>query len=141
MSKRPIKRAALPKTSYEALADFRYAIRQFLAFSEEAAGAAGLTPQQHQVLLAIKGSRAGDALGIQELASRLLLRHHSVVEQVDRLEARALVRRVPDPSDGRRVKVQLTPKAERLLQTLSIAHLDELRSIKPAFQTLIEQFD
>jgi DNA-binding MarR family transcriptional regulator len=52
-----------------------------------------------------------------------------------------LVRRVPDPSDGRRVKVQLTPKAERLLQTLSIAHLDELRSIKPALLTLIEQFD
>jgi DNA-binding MarR family transcriptional regulator len=141
MSKRPKKRAALPKSGYEALADFRYTLRCFLAFSDEAVGAVGLTPQQHQALLAVKGNRVGDTLGINELSSRLFIRHHTAVELVDRLEARALVRRVRDPSDGRRVKVELTPKAERLLQSLSIAHLEELRSIKPALLTLIKQFD
>lgn len=141
MSKPAKKRASLPKSSYEALADFRYALRCFFAFSEEAVSAVGLTPQQHQALLAIKGNRESDTLGMKELSSRLFIRHHTAVELVDRLEARALVRRVRDPSDGRRVKIELTPKAERLLQSLSIAHLEELRSIKPALQTLIEQFD
>lgn len=141
MSKAARKHAALPKSSYEALADFRYALRCFLAFSEKAAGSAGLTPQQHQALLAIKGNRTGPSLGMKELASRLLIRHHTAVELVDRLEARTLVRRVRDASDGRRVKVELTPDAERQLQSMSIAHLEELRSIKAALQSLIEQFD
>lgn len=141
MSKRPKKRAALPKSSYEALADFRYALRCFFTFSEAAVGRVGLTPQQHQALLAVKGNREGDTLGMKELSSRLFIRHHTAVELVDRLETRALVQRVRDPSDGRRVKIRLTPKAERLLQSLSVAHLEELRSIKPALLTLIEQFD
>jgi DNA-binding MarR family transcriptional regulator len=102
----------ISKGDYEALAGFRYALRHFLHFSQSAARAAGLTPQQHQALLAIKGNPFRDDVTVGELADHLLLRHHSVVELVNRLARLGLVHRKADPGDGRRVLVALTAKAE-----------------------------
>jgi DNA-binding MarR family transcriptional regulator len=115
---------------YRALADFRYAIRRFLAFSEIAALEAGLTAQQQQALLTIKGLGGSGGLPVGALGERLLIRHHSAVELVDRLERAGLVRRGPDPADRRRVLVALTPEGEKSLRRLSAVHLAELRSIR-----------
>lgn len=130
----------LSQADYQALADFRHALRSFTAFSEAAAHARGLTPQQHQALLAIKGGKNGAPLGVGELAERLLIRPHSAVELVDRLESMALVRRQSDPADGRRVQIALTAAAERVLHDLTAAHIRELRAIRPALLLLLEQF-
>jgi DNA-binding MarR family transcriptional regulator len=91
--------------------------------------------------LAIKGARDREFLGIQEIAARLMVRHHSAVELINRLQKLGLVKRERDSLDGRRVQVLLTQKAERMLQTLSVAHLSELRGIRPALVALLEQFD
>src|SRR3954453_12589647 len=95
------------KTEYEHLAAFRHALRQFLRFSEEAAKKAGVTPQQHQALLAIKGFPERDEVSIGELAERMQLRHHTTVELVDRLAELRLVARVHALEDRRRVMVRL----------------------------------
>ena len=119
------------RIDYAALADFRYEIRRFLNFSEQAARAAGIEPQQHQALLAIKGRPAGFAATVGVLAERLQIRHHSAVELSRRLEARGLIRRSRSGSDRREVQLHLTPRAEKLLGKLSLAHRDELRGIEP----------
>jgi DNA-binding MarR family transcriptional regulator len=132
-------RAPAEKTvDYAALADFRYAIRKFLAFSETAATEAGLTSQQHQALLTIKGLGDGNGATIGELAKRLLLRPHSAVELVDRLETAELVQRHSDPTDGRRVIVSLTREGENWLGNLSSAHLVEIKSIGPTLVSILE---
>jgi DNA-binding MarR family transcriptional regulator len=118
---------------YQALAEFRYRIRRFLRFSEEAAYAADLEPQQHQLLLAIKGLPEGKIATIGELAERLQLRHHSTVELIDRLVKRGLVERKRDTEDQRRVIVSLTPQGEEILDALSRHMLIELRSTGPTF--------
>lgn len=122
----------LDASGYRALAEFRYQLRQFLQFSEDQARAAGLEPQQHQLLLAIKGLPEGSAPTIRELAGRLLLKHHSTVELVDRLERRGAVRRTANPADARTVLVQLTRTGEQLLAALSQAHSSELETAGPA---------
>lgn len=124
---------SLSITDYQALAEFRYQIRRILRFSEEAAYSAGLEPQQHQLLLAIKGLPAGRQATVGELAERLQLRHHSTVELIDRLVKRGLVERRRDEEDQRRVIVDLLPPGEEILQTLSHHMLTELRSTGPAF--------
>jgi DNA-binding MarR family transcriptional regulator len=116
---------------YRALAEFRYRVRCFLRFSEAAARAAGLAPQQHQLLLAVRGIPGTDAPTIGALAERLQLRHHSTVELVDRMEARGLVRRARRGGDRRQVRVELAPRGARLLPRLSLAHRAELRSLGP----------
>jgi len=116
---------------YRALADFRYAIRKFLAFSETAAAEAGLSSQQHQALLTIKGIAESGGLSIGALAGRLFVRHHTAVELIDRLERIGLVYRAPDPKDGRRVLVALTEEGEMRLRQLASVHLDELSSVGP----------
>ncbi len=116
---------------YRALGEFRYRLRRFLQFSETAAREAGLEPQQHQLLLAIKGLPDGRKASIRELSDRMLLRHHSTVELVDRLEKRGAVSRVADPDDGRSVLVVLTHEGERLLRGLALAHRDELEETGP----------
>lgn len=128
---------ALTKSDYEALASFRLAMRRFLAFSQSAAEAAGLTVRQHQALLAIKGFPGGKAMTIGELAERLLIRHHSAVELADRLAQAGLVTREHDPLDRRRVLLSLTPVAEERLHALSGAHLGELRAMRPALAKLL----
>lgn len=140
MAKAPARKK-FPKKSYEALADFRHALRQFFAFSEQEANASGLSPQQYQALLAIKGSQKGNDIGIQEIADRLLIRHHTAVELVDRLVRNGFVTRVRDKSDLRRVQVRLTAKTERIMEKLAAAHLRELKGIRPVLDQLLDQFN
>ena len=117
---------------YRALAEFRFQIRKFLRFSEAAARKLGLEPQQHQILLAIKGMEPGTKPTVGELATRLQTRHHSVVELIDRLEARQLVSRRRSEQDRRQVWVELTPEGERILEALSVEHRAELETAGPA---------
>lgn len=132
MTARPLTAA-----DYAALARFRLALRRFLAFSARAAAEAGLTAQQHQALLAIKGHPGPAPMHLGELAAALLIRHHSAVELVDRLVAAGLLRREPDPDDGRRVRLALTRAADSVLHSLSGAHLDELRAMRPELARLL----
>lgn len=129
----------IKKSEYEVLATFRYALRQFLRFSEEAARAAGLTPQQHQALLSIKGFPDRDQITIKELAERMQIRHHSAVGLANRLTARGLLKREPSTTDRRQVYVTLSARGLTLLEQLSSAHKKELRRILPELQNLIEQ--
>lgn len=131
----------LSKAQYENLAAFRYALRQFLRFSDDAAQRAGITPQQHQALLAIKGFPGRDTLNVGELAERLQLRHHSAVELADRLENDALVKRKPDASDGRKVVIGLTARGEQVLEKLSEAHREQLRRIGPQLTRLLNELN
>jgi DNA-binding MarR family transcriptional regulator len=118
---------------YRRLADFRYRIRRFLGFSDQVARAAGLEPQQHQLLLAAKGIPAGQKPTIGALAERMQLRHHSTVELLNRLEERGLVRRVRDQADRRCVLIEVTAAGEAVLHDLAVLHLDELRTAGPLF--------
>ena len=129
--------AALSLADYRALADFRHELRRFVHFSEEAARHVGLEPQQHQLLLAMRGMPAGSAATVGALAERLQLRHHSTVELVDRSEARGLVRRAPNPGDRRQVIVTLTAAGAGLLRRLSLAHRTELRTVAPRLATAL----
>jgi DNA-binding MarR family transcriptional regulator len=132
------RRPTLRPEHYETLAAFRYALRKFLQFSATAAEAAGLPPQQHQALLAIKGYPGRDRVTIGELAERLQVRHHSAVGLVDRLVQRKLVRRLPASEDRRRVLVALTPAGEAVLERLSQAHVHELKQMGPELRRLLE---
>lgn len=132
-SRKPVTMA-----EYRALARFRRALRSFLHFSEEAARAAGLTPAQHQLLLAIKGSEWDDPPTIRELAESLKLRHHSAVELIDRAAAAGLVEREHDRTDGRLQRVVLTRLGEGKLAALSKLHRDEVRRFK---EEMVEQLD
>ena len=116
----------ISEAEYRALARFRRSLRKFLAFSEHAARGAGLTPSQHQLLLAIKGHEREADPSIGELALSLGLRHNSMAELVDRAQAADLIRRYTDPADGRRHLVVLTPLGEGKLASLSAIHRDEL---------------
>lgn len=125
---------------YRALAELRHQIRRFLAFSEREARAAGLEPQQHQLLLAVKGLPAGSRPTIGTLAERLVLRHHTVVGLVDRLVAARLAVRRRDAEDGRTIHVCITPRGERLLRRLSLTHRAELRTAGPALAAALTRF-
>ncbi len=116
---------------YQALAAFRYEIRRFLNFSEQAARAARIEPHQHQALLAIKGLPAGRRATVGVLAERLQIQHHTTVELANRLERKGLIRRSRDRADRREVLLGLTPRGERLLKNLTVAHRAELRSAGP----------
>jgi len=128
----------IAKSHYELLALLRYKLRGFLQFSSEAAVAVGLTPQQHQALLAIKGFPGRDRVLVGDLAERLHLKHHSAVGLVDRLAVRQLVKRTAARDDRRRVEISLTPRGEALLQKLAAAHLVELRQQGPELRRLLE---
>jgi DNA-binding MarR family transcriptional regulator len=127
------------QADYEALSQFRYLIRCFLEFSEDAAKMEGLTPRHHQALLAIKGYPGGKAVTIGDLAERLGLRHHTTVELVDRLSEAGLVERKLDPADQRRVLLGLTGLAADHLARLSAAHLDELSRIEPLLKQVLSR--
>lgn len=117
----------LSKEDFEALAQFRFGIRRYLRFSEETVRRHGVTPQQYQLMLALKGFPGRDWAVVRELADRLQLRHHSVVELINRAQTEGLVERVTDPDDARAVRVLLTDQGEKLLGRLSALHRDELR--------------
>lgn len=122
---------------YQTLAQFRYVLRCFLNFSQKAAKNIGLTPRQHQALLAIKGFPGGGKVTIGDLAERLLIRHHSAVELVNRLVEAGLVRRMANPDDNRQVILELTDTANRDLAELAAAHLDELERIGPMLRNVL----
>jgi len=130
-------RKKLSKAEYETLASFRFALRQFLRFSEAAAESVGLKPQQHQALLAVKGFPARDHVTVGELAERLQVKHHSAVGLVDRLVSKKLVARDASPTDRRQVWIRLTARGEEMLEKLSAAHREQLGSIGPELSKLL----
>jgi len=136
---RPPKEATRPlqKQDYELLAEFRYLLRCFLRFSERAALQYHLAPQQYQALLAIEGYPGRNHVTIGELAERLQVAHHSAVGLVDRMEKNHLVRRAPEPGDGRKVSVSLTEEGHRLLENIYRLHREELRSLGPRLGELL----
>ncbi|MDQ6728147.1 MAG: MarR family winged helix-turn-helix transcriptional regulator [Actinomycetota bacterium] len=119
---------------FERLLAFRDGLRRFLRWSEDQAKAVGLTGAQHQLLLAVRGH--GSAPSVGDIADRLLLRHHSVVELIDRAERVGLVTRVGDPDDQRVVRLQLTADGERKLTALAGEHLEELSRLRTRFESL-----
>ena len=128
----------MTELEYRAFAEFRYVLRRFLNFSETAARSASIEPQQHQLLLALKGLPTDLRPTIRTLAERLQLRHNSTVELAQRSIESGLVQRHPSPLDGREVLLAITPRGERLLRSLSIAHRTEMRSAAPALIRSLE---
>lgn len=129
----------LSLADYQLLAQFRHVLARFIAFSAGAAQESGLAPRQHQALLAIKGSPGGQPMTVGDLAARLIIRHHSAVELVDRMVRSGFLRRRTDASDRRRAILMLTAAGERVLADLSAVHRAELRRIAPLLGTLIRQ--
>jgi DNA-binding MarR family transcriptional regulator len=127
--------AELADDDYRTLLAFRTGIRRYLRWAEERAAEAGITPAQHQLLLAIRGL-GPVAPTVGDLAAELLLRHHSAVELIDRAEAADLVRRIPDRDDHRVVRVRLTARGARRLQALASLHLAELARMAPAMRPI-----
>src|SRR6202795_4696068 len=119
-------------SDYQALAEFRYQIRRFLHFSEQALKRAGLERGQYQLMLAIKGMPGGVRPRVGELATRMQIRHHSAVELINRLESGGYVHRERAQDDRREVLLTLTPKGERILAELALHHHEALRSAGPS---------
>ncbi len=129
----------LSLSDYRDLAEFRQQIRRFLQFSEAAAREHGIEPQQHQALLALKAMPEAERPTIGALAARMMLRHHSAVELVDRMEARRLVARHPNPEDARQVLLRLTRTGEAVLRDLSLAHREELQQTGPELARALQR--
>jgi DNA-binding MarR family transcriptional regulator len=121
---------------YQTLLQLRTGLRRFLRWSERQAEAAGLTPAQHQLLLAIRGHPDPRGPTIGDVAAYLLLRHHSAVGLVDRAESSGLVVRSQDAANHSMVRLQLTPKGSQQLEALSELHLEELSHLAPAMHAL-----
>jgi DNA-binding MarR family transcriptional regulator len=118
----------LTLAEYQALAEFRYQIRKFLHFSDQAVESAGLERSQYQLMLAIKGLPEGVRPRIRDVANRMMIQHHSAVELINRLAAGGYVRRERGQDDRREVLLELTPKGERVLGELALHHHEELQS-------------
>jgi DNA-binding MarR family transcriptional regulator len=127
----------LTQDDYQALGAFRDALRRFLRFSEAGAAALGLTPQQHQAMLAIRVYDGGEPMSVGRLAEQLMIKNHSAVGLVARLQERGLVTRETSPEDRRRVLLRLTPSAEQQLETISRNNLRELKSSAAIFNHLL----
>jgi DNA-binding MarR family transcriptional regulator len=132
---RPLTQPTRP--DFENLLAFRVALRRFQRWSEDQAGAVGLTHVQHQLLVAIKGHPADRAPSQRELADYLLLQSHSVVGLVQRAEAAGFVRRRPDPDDARVARVELTEKGDQLVTELTKATLTEMRKLAIALNNVL----
>jgi DNA-binding MarR family transcriptional regulator len=126
----------LSDTDYRRLLEFRTGLRRFERWSQERAAGAGLTPTQHQFILAVRGHPDPRGPTIGDLAEYLQVRHHSAVGLADRAESAGLVRRRPDPGDARVVRLALTPVARRRLASLSAAHLEELARLGPELRAV-----
>lgn len=116
----------LNKETYELLAEFRYQLKKFLHFSDSEARKVGMTPQQHQLLLAIKGFPGRDSATPRELAERLFITHNACVGLIDRCSQLGLVTKMSNPDDGRSVLIQLTLHGDEILKRLSEIHLEEI---------------
>ena len=125
-----IEGTMLDPGQYQGLAAFRYVLRQFLAFSDAATHAAGVTSQQYQVLLVIKTHPEGEIM-IREIADQMLLQHHGAVQLIDRLADAGLVERRHSPTDRRSVLVAMTAKGAKLLEHLAFNHVKELLKREP----------
>jgi DNA-binding MarR family transcriptional regulator len=132
--RRAERRYKLATRDYGRLASFRFALRKFLRFSEDAAAALGLTGQHYQALLVVRACPEGQRLTIADLAQQLLIKHNSAVELVDRLAEFDLVARESSPSDGRKVELRLTARGRGLLAKLAAMHRAELRRIGPQLE-------
>lgn len=130
----PRRQPPLTKADYESLSEFRHQLRRFLRFSEEAAQAEGLTPQQYQLLLHVKGYPGRDWATVGELAERLQVQQHGVVALVSRCEAAGLVSRRPGQVDRREVHVRLTASGQARLRRLAELHRTELQSLSGVFR-------
>jgi len=127
--------ASTREPDYRRLLDFRNELRRFLRWSEHSARNVGLTPAQHQLLLAIKG-HLDEAPTISEVAADLMLRHHSVSELIDRAATAGLVDRQTDPADRRLIRVQVTREGEVVLRRLTQQHVAEIRRLAPIIAAL-----
>jgi DNA-binding MarR family transcriptional regulator len=127
----------MSEAEYEALAAFRYSLRQFLRFSEEAARRAGITPQQYLALIAVRGLPG--RVTVSELAERLQIRHHSAVGLIDRMVQQGLMVRQPDEADRRQVFVSLTPRGVDLLAPLAAAHRDQLQRLSSDMRAVLDR--
>src|SRR6478672_725225 len=123
---------------YRRLLELRTGLRRFLRWSEQQARAAGLTPAQHQLLLAVRGHGDPDGPTVGDVAKYLLLRHHSAVELIDRAVAAGLVERRPDRSDQRQVRLVLTPDGAARLEHLSALHVEEIARLGSALRSLTD---
>jgi DNA-binding MarR family transcriptional regulator len=132
---------SLTDAEYEQLLEFRDGLRRFLHWSETQATRAGLTPAQHQLLLAIRGHDGPQDPTIGDVAEHLQLRHHSAVGLIDRAEHGGLVQRSSDPEDQRVVRLRLTALGRRRLERLSALHLEELRRLSPSLRPLWAHLD
>ncbi len=132
------KPAVVTPRDYEHLADLRYALRRFLRFSEDAAIATGVPPQQHQALLAIKGfAGRGEPMTVGTLAERLQIAPHSAVGLVNRLLKEELIEKQQGTQDRRQMHLALTRRGEEVLEKLSAVHREELRRVGPRMRTLL----
>jgi DNA-binding MarR family transcriptional regulator len=133
------KDSPISDAEYQALASFRRELRRFLRFSEDAARAAGLSPQQHQLLLAIRGHQGDSPPTVGELADALQVKHHSMVGLVNRTVQAGYLRREPSLVDQRTVHVVLTPQGEEILQALTVAHRSEHQQLRRVLHRLLAQ--
>ncbi len=125
---------------YEVLAQFRYEMRRYLRFSEEAARSYGLEPQQYQLLLAVRGMPGDAETTIVALAEQMQLRHQSVVELIDRMQVRGLVERSRSATDRRRVVIKLTDEGERLVALAAATHVERLSTVAPTLVETLRHF-
>lgn len=136
MNARPVSRQ-----DYIALARFRHALRVFQRFSEDAARAAGVTPAQHQLVLAVKGWSRPEPPSVSDIADQLQLRTHSTVELVRRAEQADLVTTHVDTRDHRRQLLEVTGHGDQLLASLSALHRDELRRFRAEMNDILEELE
>jgi DNA-binding MarR family transcriptional regulator len=121
---------------YRRLLELRTGLRRFLHWSEQTAQAAGLTPAQHQLLLAVRGHPDARGPTVGDVAEHLLLRHHSAVGLIDRAQAAGLVARGPDADNSSAVRLRLTERGARQLEALSELHVEELAHLAPTMHAL-----
>lgn len=132
----------LTDDEYRSLARFRHALREFLAFSEGAARAHGITPAHHQLLLMVRAAEtSGDRPSLTDVADQLHIKLHSAGELVGRAVDHGLIERIVDPDDGRRILVGTTPTGRAQLEQLSMLHRRELRRFRTEMNQLLHTID
>jgi DNA-binding MarR family transcriptional regulator len=130
--------AELDDEDYRRLLQFRVDLRRFLHWSEEQAEKVGVTPAQHQLLLAVRGHAGPEGPTIGDVAGYLVLRHHSAVGLVDRAVKAGLIERREDPADRRVVRLTLSALGLRTLELLTELHLEEIKRLAPRIQLISE---